>query len=451
MPTSKLEKHKSAILLICLYIPLLIVPWVLTVVLSYRPLSKSSYYYKKGFDDEELELMKSWVSAIDVLNSIASLMAVPVVSFVIAQVAVIFSQTRAPERQLSVRDIFALADRAWTDISVLLKFIQVDGKGSRAFNGFIVLATSFLLISESSMFLMQHCVWSGACRERYIYALLTFLGAVQPPLYQILVDWSSITIPDRYSSFYVGTDLEPAELEVVPHTTVLQRVQLDLPSIKLESPETYMWVDYNGTQPPVRGLDTTGELINSLAHALHHESYQSDGYLPAFIAGLPYNETTGTRRHHAMRFNSSVKCELVNEEQFPTNCAGKKPFDTYTKVQNDTSSTEFRVCMPGEWGKFPWTLSRTRQDVEEEAYMQLLIHSEHNISSTFHCSSVSTRGSFELGNYRTGGQYGPLMTHWPSPDVMERDFDDLGKTCEKDVRPKDCWDYKYYALKDWLV
>lgn len=99
--------------------------------------------------------MQSWVTAISVLNSIASLLAVPVVSFVIAQTAVIFSQKRASTRQLSVRDVFALADRAWTDISVLYKLIRAKGQGTRAFNSFIALASGLLLISESLMLSMR--------------------------------------------------------------------------------------------------------------------------------------------------------------------------------------------------------------------------------------------------------------------------------------------------------
>ena len=109
--------------------------------------------------------MQSWVTAILVLNSIASLLAVPVVSFVIAQSAVVFSQKRAPTRQLSVRDIFAFADRAWTDISVLYKLIRAKGNGSRAFNTFMSLAAGFLLISKSfaALFLLSehYKVWYG--------------------------------------------------------------------------------------------------------------------------------------------------------------------------------------------------------------------------------------------------------------------------------------------------
>ena len=129
-------------------------PWATTIVLAYRPISKSTYYYQGGFNLDEYKRMQSWVTAISVLNSIASLLAVPVVSFVIAQTAVIFSQKRAASRQLSVRDIFALADRAWTDISVLFKLMRAKGHGSRAFKCFICLASGLLLISESFTFLM---------------------------------------------------------------------------------------------------------------------------------------------------------------------------------------------------------------------------------------------------------------------------------------------------------
>lgn len=131
-----------------IYFPLVTLPWIATVLLSYRPFSRSTYYYPKGFDATEHKQMQKWVTAIYVLNSIASTLALPIVSFVIAQTAVVFSQKRPSERQLSVRDIFAFADRAWLDISVLLKLIRAKGHGSRAFNAFTALASGLLFISK---------------------------------------------------------------------------------------------------------------------------------------------------------------------------------------------------------------------------------------------------------------------------------------------------------------
>ena len=149
-PTSKLKYHYAAVWMITLYLPFVIVPWVVTINLSYRPISQhtNTYYYPEGFTPEEYKQMQSWIRAIKILNSIASLLAVPVVSFVIAQLSVVFSQQRAPTRQLSVRDVFSLSDRAWADISVLFKLIRAKGHGSRAFNNFITLASGLLLISE---------------------------------------------------------------------------------------------------------------------------------------------------------------------------------------------------------------------------------------------------------------------------------------------------------------
>ena len=88
--------------MIILYIPLVVIPWIVTVILSYRPISKNTYYYPEGFDLDEYKRMQSWVTAISVLNSIASLLAVPVVSFVIAQ-----SPRRNPGTNIGNSDGFA--------------------------------------------------------------------------------------------------------------------------------------------------------------------------------------------------------------------------------------------------------------------------------------------------------------------------------------------------------
>ena len=150
-PNSKLKYHYAAVWLIAFYLPFVIVPWVVTIILSHRPISQhtNTYYYQKGFSPDEYKQMHSWVRAIKILNSIAGLLAVPVISFVIAQSAVILSQQRASTRQLSVRDVFSLADRAWADASVLFKLMRANRHRSRALNNFIALASGLLLISES--------------------------------------------------------------------------------------------------------------------------------------------------------------------------------------------------------------------------------------------------------------------------------------------------------------
>jgi len=79
--------------------------------------------------------------------------------------------------------------------------------------------------------------------------------------------------------------------------------------------------------------------VNSLDFMLHTESWEHDLFVPAFLAGLPYNTTTGTKRHHVMRFSSSIYCEHIPEEKFLTSCPGKKLYDTSIRVQSNTAST----------------------------------------------------------------------------------------------------------------
>lgn len=294
--------------------------------------------------------------------------------------------------------------------------------------------------------------------------MLTFSGALQPPLYQILVDWKSISIPSgileqipisssvtelKVDQVFIGGDAEPAAMEMIPHVTVLQSVQFELPSIKKSVPEMYMWIDYNGTQPPVSKLDNQqGDAINSLVNVRIRESPRGQEILPAFFAAFPFNITTGTRRYHAMRFNSTIECKFLSKDKFPMDCPGSKPYNTSIEVRNDTSSSELRICVPGIWGTSPWTLSRNRQDIKEEVYLQLLDDSDKNTSSIIRCSSATTRGYFELGNYRTNGAYGPLLEHWPSPDVMRRDFNDEGIACESGDALT-CHDPQSYVPTEW--
>lgn len=219
-------------------------------------------------------------------------------------------------------------------------------------------------------------------------------------------------------------------MEMIPHATVLQSVQFGLPSIRMSGPEMHMWIDYNGTQSPFREPpNRQGDAVNSFLNVRVRKSPNGAQILPAFFAALPFNITTGTMRYHAMRFNSTVECTLLSKDEFPEDCPGSKPYSTSIEVRNDTSLLELRICVPGRWGTSPWTLSRNRQDIEEQVYLQLLDDSDQDNSTTIHCSSATTRGYFELGNYRTKGAYGPLLERWPSPEVMERDFNDKGFAC----------------------
>ena len=336
--------------------------------------------------------------------------------------------------------------------------MRAKGHGSRAFNNFIALASGLLLISKCLPLSYTTVLWAQLLSEK-CELYLTYSASLQPPLYQALVDWKSINIPSGvlmetrngnflhrvYDYMPLGFDAEPVAMEMIPQTTVVQNVQLGLPSFSWSAPEPYMWIDYNGTQPPTSRLpNQQDEAINSLYNIRTSKLWEyGRAIVPGFVTAFPYNVTTGTRRYHAMRFNSTVECESVSEDQFPITCPGVKPYVTSIEAQNDTSSTELRVCVPGSWESHPWTLSRHRQDIKEEAFFQFSTSSGTRTLTTVRCSSATTRGYYELGNYRIDGAYGPLLEHWPSNEIIERDFNDISESCSPDDDDNSCQPHRY--------
>jgi hypothetical protein len=132
-----------------------------------------------------------------------------------------------------------------------------------------------------------------------------------------------------------------------------------------------------------------------------------------------------------MRLNSSVHCEEIDRADFPSTCPGENPFAVSLRRANDTN---IRVCVPGKIGTFPWTLTRNRQDIAEELYLDLFDGDPtssvnfKNITATIKCEAKTTRGYFELGNLRTNETYGSLLNRWPEPQHIETDYNDWVRT-----------------------
>lgn len=148
-----LEYRRHALWILTFYVPLVIVPWALTCVLDKRPVFAPSYVNQHGFSIEDVRKMRHWKTAIDVLNSIVSIVTIPVLSALLAQAAVVYTQRRKPDQVLSIRHMFALADRGWSDISIIGKSFGWREPGAGSVRKFILLATSLLLIGGSREFL----------------------------------------------------------------------------------------------------------------------------------------------------------------------------------------------------------------------------------------------------------------------------------------------------------
>jgi hypothetical protein len=207
----------------------------------------------------------------------------------------------------------------------------------------------------------------------------------------------------------IGIDLEPAQMAVIPASYVLPRIRSDLSTVSQWTIQPHFW-----QSPEDQGYRATARI-----------DYANG---PNFVAALPADTTTGVLREHLMRLNSSVACANVSTSQYPSTCSGANPFqasfgfiDNYYYAPNATID----ICAPGEQDKYPWALSRSRQDIFEEVFLKFSGTNKND--GVLHCTAQTTRGYFELGNTHNGGKYGPLLEKWPQagPPLEDYQFNDF--------------------------
>lgn len=115
-PKDERRRHRALVLLF-LYLWLLVIPFPLTCVMIYRPLALPSYIdFRSEYKVVDFHYNYSAQVIVRVLNSIRAVATVPLVGVILAQAAVIYMQKRAIKLQnLSLAEIFRIADRGWTD------------------------------------------------------------------------------------------------------------------------------------------------------------------------------------------------------------------------------------------------------------------------------------------------------------------------------------------------
>jgi hypothetical protein len=139
--------------LFLVYIPLLVIPWVFTCILSTRPLTGSSYYEPSGkYSSKDIAKFSAVWQAVRVLTSLTSLLTIPIISGVLAQAAVIYTQRRKAKQELSLRQLFAIADRGWSNISIIfrsIKFSDQPHKRTGFGSTFLYMGAGLLLLGTT--------------------------------------------------------------------------------------------------------------------------------------------------------------------------------------------------------------------------------------------------------------------------------------------------------------
>ncbi|EOA84807.1 hypothetical protein ACJQWK_07108 [Exserohilum turcicum] len=399
-----LRYRHRALWILAFYVPLLVVPWALTCVLTYHPVGLPSYV-QTVFTQSNLSTQRRVVDVLAVLNSVVSIVTIPLISALLAQAAVVFTQRRGKTQSVSVRQTFALADAGWSNPSILLESwppwkthaagnaTQSGWSGSGS--GFLWLAALFLLLCS-----VQQPIREGFVSTERVLVMTT---GDNPAASDTLFGKAR-----RYMS--LGYDAEPADIAMIPEGVVVQQLEKSLASLSMAEVPTHLWPDLQNPSP--------FELSNApYLKQLGPWARPDTGF---FVAALPNGTTTGVLRQRAMRLNSTVRCTMIEKSVFPSICEGQAPFTA--SFRNESAQFGVRICVPGQRGKFPWRLSRSRQDAVEDIFVDVdtVDEKEAPVSYTQHCSVKTTRGYFELGNYRNNNVPGALLDEWIEPDPFAK-------------------------------
>ncbi|TAQ87222.1 hypothetical protein B7494_g4454 [Chlorociboria aeruginascens] len=401
-----LRYRKRSLWLLGCYLPFLIVPWVLTCIMAIRPLSLPSYYNQRGDYGSNLYLvMLFWLGFVRVLNSIASLITVPVVSALLAQGAVVFSQRRKKKQALSLRQTFALADRGWNDIPTLWSAATGgDGKSSK----YLWLAAGLLLLSAIQAPVQQALVSTET---------ITIMTCQDQPVYET----SAYCDPGRLPTI-LAFDPEPYHLSLTPQNMVVREVMKKLATVNEMDIQQHLWHEPSTN---VDNVDLDQKASSNTFFWFYDLLNQTPTY---FVSALANDTTTGILREHAIRLNSTVDCEPILAEAFPSSCGGQNPFVTSIDSQGSLS---IDICLPGDFTATAWNLTRDRQDIQEQLYIK--VHIPYNSSVdwgeqlgnfTVQCTANSTRGYFELGNVRNNFTASGIIEKWPDNDTLWNEYND---------------------------
>jgi hypothetical protein len=271
----------------------------------------------------------------------------------------------------------------------------------------------------------------------------TKTGAIQQPIQQALVALELIVVMTCVDNPYfscdplhfpiaVAYDPEPGDMAFLPQNFIVQEVASQLSTFNEMDVQSRMWIDHPYDDP---------DIIDSYSDPAERKTFfwnfmdlfvgNHDISRDFFVTILENGTNTGVLRQHAMRLNSSVQCSTVPKSSYPSTCSGRRPFQA---SYSQPGFVDIRVCVPGEFGVFPWTRVRSRQDIDEELFLDASVSlanvsidtygggSESNF--TIHCTAQTTRGYFEIGNYRNNYTYGPLVDEWPNPTEMAYEWND---------------------------
>ncbi|KAI0966345.1 hypothetical protein F4678DRAFT_299914 [Xylaria arbuscula] len=414
-PSAKLDHSVWIVFATLGYLALALYAWVITCILTYRPIGPHHYGVDIVNSDNDgwgwsganyihslYEKSETYYRSARVIQSIVAVLTIPLTSAVCGRAAVAFLQRNTG---ITMRQMITLADKGWV---------------------------------EPGVFMILPFRWKRYGSWFLLYALfLSLLGSIISPLQELFLSTKTIktpTFPQMISYLSDFTDHFGEFVSDVDDGLVTTVTRGRLATAGTTTPQPRLWSGRTDCNTLTNVDNNLLCVINGGYNTFGNFSILDD----PFFSELPSGFSTGLVRQFAPRINSTAHREVITADQFP-NCA-ESPGSLHIHYENttlvDPPDTDYKyfwsvdVCMPGNQTASPWKSSHKRQDFTEKLYLNITLSQFDfsGIESGQYYSEITldtTAGFFELPNVMNGGLPGPLLEGDPN-DLCGTDCEGQG-------------------------
>ncbi|PYI08676.1 hypothetical protein BO78DRAFT_395536 [Aspergillus sclerotiicarbonarius CBS 121057] len=281
--SARLQRTGYILVLVLVFIALALCSWIVICIQVFRPLTANRYGVwvwddgnGYGFSDPKAfhalyVKNERWYHAARVVQSIVSLVTLPLTSAVCSSAAVIFMQRRQwlSSRDLTIRQTMVLADKGWTDLLTYARLHFVSSGWKRYGSPFLFFAIGLNGLASTI----------GPLRELFL-SPKTIKVPTQPRTLFGLLD-----IPDQWNA-----GVETSDVDVNTLLTVMTREALT--ATMLTQPQANIW---QATNVSCSALDANGFVPESCS--FKGATFQNVSELDQpFLAELPSDYNTGLIR-----------------------------------------------------------------------------------------------------------------------------------------------------------
>jgi hypothetical protein len=302
--------------------------------------------------------------------------------------------------------MMSLADRGWTDLTLLTKLLTNPSKSWKRY-GCLFLAYAILL---------------------------HVLGGIISPIQQVYLSTSTVKTP---TAPYKIRSLQDTPGKFTrsgdDSNTVALATRKAIEVVSAAEIPSGLW---SGSNTTCKFQGKKQEITETLDPACIQPglSWANMSAIPEpFLSQLPKDFNSGLIRQLAPRFKSTASYENITSAEFPADCASRPGSLSiaYSNITDNGGEAEIwalHACMPADLSMSPWKDTRDRQDFTEELYINVTLNDAMQFrakelsrnrslpeSEYFRVKVRTTAGYFELPNYMNGEKAGSLLNKIP-PD-----------------------------------